>query len=112
MSDLHWSTVNPDPSDDVLRELYKRYLAAAHAVQTGIAYRMQKDPTSTTPKHLRVGIDLSKVEHAALVKLLVAKGIITDREYYQMIAEGVEAEKASYEQVLSQLYGGANITLG
>ena len=41
----------------------QRYIAAAHAVQTAIAVTMGRD---TEPKHLRVGIDITKSDQGAL----------------------------------------------
>lgn len=88
-----------------------RYLAAAHGMQTGVAYELEKDPSSGTPKHLRVGVNSAMVEHAALIHLLVDKKIIGALEYRRAIAEGMENERDVYQDRLSQQFG-ANITLG
>jgi hypothetical protein len=84
---------------------HRRYLAATHAVQSGVAATLHRDPRGGTPKHLRVGIDTAKAEHAALVRLLIAKGLFTEAEYIEAIIAGVEAEKAAYEERLSAIYG-------
>lgn len=83
------------------------YEAAAHAVQTGVAY----DPVwkgydaDQRYKHLRTGIDLSKAEHAGLARLLMAKGIITMEEYLDAMTQAVREEKARYEDYLRQVHG-------
>ena len=84
---------------------FERYRAALHAMQTGVAFEMQFDPTSTEPKHLRVGVNASMSDNAALVRLLSSKGIITEEEYYKEIADTMELEVKRYETILSQHYG-------
>ena len=88
----------------------ERYEAAAHAVQTGVAYDLERDPSSGTPKHLRVGVNLAMVNDAALTRLLVEKGIITESEYAKAVADETEREAARYEALLRAVYG-ANVTL-
>jgi hypothetical protein len=51
------------------------------------------------------------VEHGALVKLLVDKGIITIEEYRTALVEGAEAEAKRYEVWLTSRYGGKPVTL-
>lgn len=89
----------------------QRYLAAAHAMQTGVKMQMELDPGPTTPKHLRAGVNSSLVNQGALVKLLVDKGIITDEEYLKAMADMMELEVKHYEVWLSELYG-RTVTLG
>lgn len=86
-------------SDEALRQR-ERYLAAAHAMQTGVAFTMHSDPKQTDPKHLRVGINSAMVEHGALMELLLAKGILTTEEYYRALADKMEAEVQSYAEKL------------
>jgi hypothetical protein len=79
----------------------RRWKQAAHAVQTGIALGMTqgRDP-GTEPKHLRMGVNASMCDHAALARLLMAKGVFTEEEYHEAIAAEMEAEKARYEREL------------
>ena len=88
----------------------ERYERASHAVQTGVAYDLEHDPSSGTPKHLRVGINLRATDHAALAGLLIAKGIITTDEYLKALADEAEAEVKRYETILSARVG-ATVTL-
>lgn len=88
-----------------------RYQRAAHAVQTGVAYDLERDPSSGTPKHLRTGVNLAMAEHAGLAQLLVRKGIITDQEYAAAMVQAAEDEAARYEALLTERYG-VKITLG
>src|SRR5687767_13839287 len=53
-----------------LEEKRAKYLKLCHAMQTGVAFKMEKDNKDTTPKHLRVGINAAMVDHAALTNLL------------------------------------------
>ena len=89
----------------------ERYLAAAHAMQSGVAMKMHHDHKETDPKHLRVGINAAMVEHGAIAKLLVAKGIFTEAEYIKALADEMEAEAELYRSELAERTG-ANITLG
>lgn len=85
-----------------------RYMAAAHAVQSGVAAEIGLDGVETgaaSPKHLRVGVDTAKVESAALAGLLIAKGVITQEDYAEALAAGMEAEQERYERHLSKRLG-------
>jgi hypothetical protein len=83
-----------------------RYVALAHAIQSGVAMDLQHDPTPGTPKHLRTGLDCRAADHGALARLLIAKGVFTLEEYEAALLEGLEREKAAYEQRLTDRFGG------
>lgn len=89
----------------------QRYTAAAHAMQSGVAMMMQKGDTSTEPKHLRVGVNSAMSDISSLARLLIAKGVITEQEYFAAIADGMEREKAEYEARVQQAYGNPGIKL-
>lgn len=89
----------------------EEYMAAAHAMQSGVAQKMEFDTAETTPKHLRVGVNVALSEHGSLVSLLIEKGIITHEEYLSAITAGMQREAAGYEKLLSDHYG-TKITLG
>lgn len=93
-------------------EFGARWHAAAHAMQSGVAMEMEHADTihATEPKHLRVGVNAALSDHAALALLLIAKGVITDQEYREAIALGMEAEQRRYEERLSAKLG-VKITL-
>lgn len=89
-----------------------RWQAAAHGMQSGVAYE-QNIPSryaATTPKHLRVGVNTALVDHAALVELLIGKGIISRVEYLEAIADGMEAEVKRYEASIEK-EAGVKVTL-
>src|SRR5690349_12349124 len=92
----------PDPS---IAALIERYHELAHAMQSGVAWELQRDPTPGTPKHLRVGVNVALCDHSALVKLLIAKGLITEQEYWTAVVAEMAAEVQRYEERLSQTYG-------
>lgn len=80
-----------------------RYLAAIHAMQTGVAYKMNYDPQGeTTPKHLRVGVNSALCNQAGLVKILLDKGILTLAEYEKAMADQMEIEAESYRKWLQE----------
>lgn len=82
-----------------------RYVAATHAMQTGVAIEHERGSKDGTPKHLRVGVNSTKVDHSALVKLLIERGLFTEDEYVAALADAMEAEKARYEEHLRSVYG-------
>ena len=90
----------------------ERYDKLLHAMQTGVRMMMEKGFFQETgPKHLRVGINSTKCDHGALVKILIEKGVITDEEYIDGIIEMMAIEVKRYEQELSQRLGGIRIRL-
>lgn len=96
-------------------DLHRRYLAAAHAVQAGVAMELNDDPptrsgSAASPKMLRTGVNMAMIEHGALVRLLIKKGLITEEEYMAELVAGVEDERRQYEERLSARYG-TKITL-
>ncbi len=92
-------------------EAERRYLAAIHAVQSGVAYKMQHDPGETTPKHLRVGVNSAHVSTTALVGLLADKGVLTLTEFQEYLAREMEAERDRYQDWLNTFYGGVQVKL-
>lgn len=77
----------------------QRWAAAAHAMQSGVAYEMSKgNDHATTPKHLRVGVNSAMSDHGGLVKLLIAKGLFTEEEYLTAIADAMEDEVRLYRE--------------
>ena len=88
----------------------ERYKAAAHAMQSGVAMEMNYDSKSTQPKHLRAGVNSALVDSSALAELLITKGIITEDEYLDAIAAGMEREAESYRARLQDRLG-TSITL-
>lgn len=81
----------------------KRYLSAAHAMQSGVAF--DPDTSDRTPKHLRVGINAAHSDIAAMAKLLMAKGIITEVEYIEALASSMEEERDRYQRDLTNKLG-------
>lgn len=81
----------------------ERYLAATHAMQSGVAYTENKE--SQTPKHLRVGVNCAMVNHAAIVGLLMKKGFTSEVEYFEALADAMEEEKLKWEGELSNQRG-------
>ena len=96
-----------------LEELQERYNSLCHAMQSGVAFKMNYSDSETSPKHLRVGVNSSLISNGALVHLLVKKGVITELEYYEELVEMMEAEVKSYEAWIAKNSGGqTKVTLG
>ena len=88
------------------------YEEACYAMQAGVGLREKLGGSNeTTPKHLRVGVNSAMVEHSALARLLIAKGVITEAEYRESLAEGMREEVALYERGLTEQLG-KRVTLG
>lgn len=83
-----------------------RHTAAAHAMQSGVAMEMNWNPGPTDPKHLRVGVNTALSDQAGLVRLLIAKGLITEAEYIAAIADEMEREVVRYEERMQEHIGG------
>ena len=96
---------------ETVDEAQARYHAALHAMQSGVAMKMNYDAADTGPKHLRVGVNSAMAEHAALVTLLVSKHVISWEEYYTSLADAMEYEKAHYEAELRERFGNDGIDL-
>lgn len=86
------------------------YYDAANAMQAGVKAKAAYTDDETNPIDLRVGVNSAMVEHAALADLLMEKGIITEEEYQNSLAEVMAKEKARYEAELSAHFK-SNITL-
>lgn len=75
-------------------------------MQSAVAFFMESHLTgdkgrkATSPKHLRVGVNSAMMECSAVSRLLMAKGVITEEEYFTALAEGMEAEVSGYEEQL------------
>ena len=91
--------------DEQTAARWERYGQLLHAMQTGVAHMMHRDENQTSPKHLRVGVNNSLCCQAALVKVLVAKGVITEEEYAQACADEMELEVGRYENELKAVIG-------
>jgi hypothetical protein len=95
-----------------LHDLGLSYEEAAHGMQTAVLheqnlYEHTAAKRSPPPephehpngsKHLRVGLNASKSDHAAIADLLIAKGIITEAEYLEALRLRMNDELARYQE--------------
>ncbi len=81
------------------------YLQACAAMQSGVAFDQANGSKDGSSKHLRVGINSALSSHCALVKLLIAKGLITEAEYLEAVRLEMVAEVDRYERLLSERVG-------
>lgn len=75
----------------------------AKQVQTAIGFRPNKKMLE--PKHLRVGIDMSKADMKGLVELLIAKGVFTADEYMAAVTKSAADEAELQRAALAQEMG-------
>lgn len=81
------------------------YEQALHGIQTGVAFEIERGSSASNPKHLRVGVNSAMVSDAALVRLLVAKGIFTMDEYLESVRLEANRELERYEAHILEHYG-------
>lgn len=94
-----------------VEELQQQYASLCHAMQSGVAFKMNIEPGETMPKHLRVGVNSAMVQSSALIRLLFQKGVVTEQEYWEMAVLVMQEEVDSYQRFLSDDTG-ANVSLG
>jgi hypothetical protein len=93
-----------------VEEFMEEYRRLGHAIQTGVGYEHEYGSQDGTPKHLRTGLANVMSDLGSIGRLLIAKGVITEQEYFHAILEGLKQEVAVYEQRLEARLG-AKITL-
>lgn len=94
-----------------LEEQANRIAALLHAVQSGVAIRIEHGSDQATPKHLRVGVNNALIETSALLDILIEKGALTREEYFDKVIWYLEKEVKRYEKDISDHLGGVKITL-
>lgn len=92
----------PDSQSDDERQiltLQQRYRDLVHAMQSGVKLdlMLRGDDQNQLNKHLRVGINVAMSDHAALTRILVSRGIISELEYHQALVDAMESEVKTYE---------------
>lgn len=95
------------------------YARLGHAVQSGVKMQLEldiadgvdPDTRETSPKHLRVGVNLAMSDLGALAELLIDLNVITREQYEAAILKGLRREVSSYERSLSKRLG-TNVSLG
>ena len=78
-----------------------RYRAAVHGMQTAVQMMILRGVSDEAkPARLRGDVNIAAINHSALARLLIAKGIIEEPEYLEARAAGMEAEVTTYENQL------------
>ena len=106
MSENNW-VITPEIQDDI-----DRGVRALVAMQSGVAYEMEMGVASTSPKHLRVGVNSAMIQLTGLVRLLHDKGLINDAEYWEYQADEAERELERYEGRANKDNSGPRISFG
>lgn len=80
------------------KDLNLSYEEALHGMQSATMYEQTNGSDSGTPKHLRTGINAAMSDHAALVRILISKGILTEQEYIEAIRLEMNNELYLHEE--------------
>lgn len=87
----------------MIEKLKQKYLDLCHAMQSGVAFRRNK--TDQEPKHLRVGVNAAMCDTTSIAKLLLAKGVFTEEEFYSTLCETMQEEVDRYRQAIADETG-------
>lgn len=90
-----------------MEDVLKEYYALSHAMQSGVQAELSLGDTSANPKYLRTGINSAMSDVSAIAKLLIAKGVFTEEEYYVAVRDAMRREVSDYERRLSERLGHA-----
>jgi hypothetical protein len=90
---------------ETAESVFAEYARLSHALQSAVKFKMSvlgipsaETEPETGPKKLRVGINTAMSDGAALAKLLIDKGIITELEYAVAIRDGMRREVEGYKK--------------
>lgn len=89
--------------DKTKQQIVEEYTHHARRMQAGVEYTMQ-DSKECQPKHLRVGVNTALADQGSLARLLIKKGVITEMEYLESIADGMKQEADAYENRVQQKF--------
>lgn len=81
------------------------YVDAMHGIQSGVAAQTGALDSDQTPKHLRVGINSAMINDEGMTRLLIEKGVFTEKEYVEAIRVAANRELDRYEDELSASAG-------
>lgn len=84
---------------------YDRYVAAMRALESWVAVKARMEPAETNPQQLRLGVNSALLQQSALVQLLANKGLISEDEFLEAMANAAEQEVARYQQWVSATTG-------
>lgn len=92
--------------EKIIAELRAEYERHLHGMQSGVKAMMEAQPRPLADelKHLRVGINSAMVNDLALVRILMAKGVLSALEYSEAMTVAMREEKEGYERQVGELY--------
>lgn len=97
-----------EPSE--LDKLKAEYRRLKDLMNDGVGREMELN-WRHTPRKLRYGLNSAHAAHAAVVRLLLDKGVITEQEYWGAQVDAMRHEVDCYEERLSSA-AGKRVTLG
>ena len=81
-----------------LVDLKMRYEQALLALKSGASFKAQyADPEDTTAVSLRSSVDAALSDIHSIARLLIRKGLMTEKELFEALVEGIEAEVKNYQ---------------
>ena len=87
----------------------ERVAQLTHAIQSAVAFQIERGSNAALPKHLRTGLDTTKAEHGGIARLLIRKGVITEEEYFDAVVEGLEVELRFQTEQAQRMGAPANV---
>ena len=98
-------TVEAAPEPTELELAQERYLQTTWGMCSGVGYAMGFDQDETTPKQLRIGVNMALLRAEALLALLLEKDVFTELEWITTLTRVVENERVRYEALLTRYMG-------
>jgi hypothetical protein len=87
-------------------ENVKRFGRARTAMAAGVGFETGVGNGDRGFETLRVDANTCRCDHAALIGLLIRKGVIVRADYLRAAADEMEGEQSRYEERLQAHYGG------
>lgn len=81
--------------------LGQQYAALVEYLGNRVKSLLTLDPDRGSPRALKLGIHTVRSDHNALVRLMLAKGVISSEEYQQHIVDGLSIEAKDMDHNIS-----------
>lgn len=86
--------------DQLLESAHARYDAAMQDMQRAAAALAERVPAIVTPHSLRGGVAAANSATTAIARLLIDRGVITEAEYIEALADDLEQEAQRFVRML------------
>lgn len=83
-------------------EFDQQFQAGAQEIDTLLRKAASRGYLDGTPRNLKAAPGLALSMADQIGKVLIAKGVLTEEEYFEIILDGLAAEKQYYNQQLEE----------